>query len=290
MKLSIVIPVLNQLDMFRATYDMLRKVTNTTEHQVEFIVIDNGCDEPIDIPDCMGADIYRNEESIGVYTTFKQGMEIATGDIVAFFHSDLVVWEENWNVRVMELFARHANMGLVGFIGSNEIDSSGGRGSGTTSNFQGLSLITKSPVATQLMWVGSPASAHGGTSAGFSPAAVVDGCAMIVRREAWNQIGYQEGFPPHHFYDRLISTQMLQYNWQVGVLGIACDHFSGQTTVREDKYHRMAEKWSRANLNEDLWQKDSNGNYNWDATIYLAAEKMWLSEYRERKHHIPVKI
>ena len=45
MKLSVVIPVLNQHRLFRAVYDQLRKVTDTLKDDVEFVIIDNakGC-------------------------------------------------------------------------------------------------------------------------------------------------------------------------------------------------------------------------------------------------------
>ncbi len=285
-KLSVVVPVLNQKELARATYQLLRDNTFTVEQDVEFIIIDNGCDEPCNEQDFPGAIIVRNEETIGVYPTFKQGFSVATGDVVAFFHSDLAVWEQNWNERVMDAFRRNERLALIGFIGSNEIDQSGGRGLGTTSNFKGNILASE-----DRSWQGSPAQVHGKVSDGLSSAAVVDGCAMILRRSAWEDIGYMEDFPPHHFYDRLISVQLLSRNphWLVAVLGVACDHFSGYTTAHEIKYHKMAEAWSRAYVPEHLWVSDGNGGINWDATIYQEAERRFLGLYRDTLHFIPVR-
>lgn len=286
MKLSIVIPILNQHAMAHAVIDQLFK---TIQPGTEVIVLDNGSKESFKDDRAI---VVRFDKTIGVYPTFRDGFLFASGDVVAFFHSDLAVWEVGWDKRVLAQFEGNQRLGMVGFIGSNEIDPSGGRGLGTTSNFQGLTLLEGRSHGPDRglpmkigMWQGSHGRVHGKVSDGFSKAAVVDGCAMIIRREAWNQISYREDFPPHHFYDRLISTQLLDKNWKIGVLGIACDHFSGQTVNQEPAYHDMAQIWC---LNHGF---SGVGNpINWDATIYQEAERRWLKEYRDEKHIVPIKI
>lgn len=306
MKLSIVIPCMNQLPLVRAVYNQLRTVTSQVEQEVEFVIIDNGSNPRIDESDVPGAKIVRFDKSVGVYPTFRIGFENTTGDVVAFFHSDLVVWEWNWNGRVIEEFGRRERLGMIGFIGSNQIDMAGGRGLGTTSSFMGKTLnltsthrdakwediskgdTDKAQVVETVIqsWTGSPASAHGKVDSGFSNAAVVDGCAMIIRREAWNEIGYREDFPLHHFYDRLISTQLLEKKWQIGVLGIGIDHISGQTVNAEDGYKTIAREWM---LSHGVKEGDVY-LVNPDDGIYRIAEKMWLEEYRDRKHLVPITV
>lgn len=288
-KLSVVIPVLNQVDLAKATYKETRDNVDQTFDEVEFVIIDNGSDEPLNELDFEGAKIIRLEESVGVYPTFELGMKEAQGEYVAFFHSDLVVWEKGWNNRVVEAFEKNPLLGMIGYIGSNEIDGSGGRGLGTTSNFQGRALEAETAEGIK-GWVGSAAAIHGKVSDGLSKAAVVDGCAMILRRKAYETIEFRRDFPIHHFYDRLISTQLLQKYWEIAVLGIACDHFSGYTTAHEKKYHECAEKWSRVHIPEERWERDGIGNINWDATIYREAERIWLGEYRDEIHFVPVRV
>ncbi len=301
MKLSVVIPVLNQHQMFRSVYQQLfstsEKDVTTSKGivkacDIEFVIIDNGSTVPLVDEDAPGATIVRNYKSIGVYPTFKQGMDNTTGDIVAFFHSDLIVWEKDWQDRVINAFNNIPDLGLVGFVGSDEMDSNSGRGGGTTSNFMGNTMITG-----EGRWSGSPASAHGRTSSSLSPAAVVDGCAMIIKRSAWNKIGFRENFPPHHFYDRLISAQMLEAGFKVGVLGIACDHISGQTVNQESDYHKMAYDWLKSHqpiraLDRGQVVDRTYGEFegrNYDEDIYGAAEHMFLLEYRDIKHLVPYK-
>ena len=301
MKLSVVIPVLNQMDMSTSVYKQIRDKTRIEDDDVEFIIVDNGSLPVLDESDFLGAKIIRFDKSIGVYPVFAEGFKHATGDVVAFFHSDLVIWEDGWNLRVMEAFKVNENLGMIGFIGSKEIDSSGGRGAGTTSNFMGRTLLSSkknikafaeiSEVITHTdyqMWIGSHAAIHGKVNNGLSKAAVVDGCSMIIHRDAWEDIGVRADFPPHHFYDRLISTQLLEKGWEINVLGIACDHFSGQTVSKEDSYNQMAQKWSELHKPPIVFHEKSVAP-NWDATIYQEAERRWLKEYRD-KGMVPIRI
>lgn len=298
MKLSVVVPVLNQVPMARAVYQQLRKATDMIYDDVEFLIIDNGSKEPLSPDDFPGAKIVRNEKSSGVYPTFKQGFEETTGEIVAFFHSDMIVWEHRWNERVVRAFEEHLNLGMLGFIGSNEIDSAGGRGLGTTSNFKGETLTGYETAPDfpeprfEKKWSGSPAAAHGKVSDEYSPAAVIDGCSMIIRRSCYEGM-HREDFPLHHFYDRLISTQMLERGFEIAVLGIACDHISGQTVNKESDYQHVAYQWLLMTRNPAVFNLGTsapfNITHNYDEDIYRTAESMWLSEYRN-KGYVPCRV
>lgn len=281
MRLSVVVPVMNQVRMAKAVYAQLRRATDMAYDDVEFVIIDNGSTEPLSHDDFPGAKIVRNEQSSGVYPTFKQGFAETTGDIVAFLHSDMIVWEERWNERVVRAFDDRPKLGMIGFIGSDEIDTAGGRGLGTISNFQGDMLSDAPDIEGKSMgWNGSAAHIHGKVSDQFSRAAVIDGCAMIIKRGCFfNRVE----FPPHHFYDRLISTQMHEQGFEVGVLGIACDHISGQTVNQEPAYQKMAYEWLKERMTIfDMKYPDFDPNKNYDTDIYQIAESMWLEEYRKK--------
>lgn len=287
MKLSIVIPIHNQIPLARACYAEMVKHNSNAGVDTEFIIIDNFSDSLIQEIDFPGAKIVHNGKNTGVYPTFDQGMKIASGDIVAFFHSDLVIWEPNWNLKVLDRFIENDKLGLAGFIGSNEIDALGGRGLGTASNFAGRELRAILSNGATYSWNGSSWEIHGAHLTDFMKAAVVDGCAMIIRREAWEEISYREDFPPHHFYDRLISCQMLDVRWEIEVIGVECDHISGQTVNQEPGYQNMAYQWLSDNkkISELIrW------NNNYDSDIYKISEEMWLNEYKDIKHLIPIRV
>ena len=284
MKLSVVIPVHNQIDLAKTCY---KKILDNFRSDAEFIILDNGSDLPIQQKDFPFAKIIRNEQNIGVYPTFKQGFEVSTGDIVCFLHSDMVIWEGGWDNRVLTAFEKFSP-GLIGFIGSNEIGADGGRGLGTASNFQGLTLYN----GKDKTWQGSSWTQHGRHLETYMDGAVVDGCVMIISRFAWNTIGYRKDFPPHHFYDRLISTQMLENRFKVGILGIECDHISGQTVNQEDGYQHMAYDWLQKHYGRINYTPYLNldTKMNYDGDIYNIAEHQWLTEYRDKKHLIPIVV
>lgn len=279
-KLSVVVSVLGQHEL--ATFGITKLLENITEPSTDIIIIDNGNDYIYPLP---SPRVYHHAqfENVGVYPTFPLGFEFSDADVVAFFHSDLIVVEKGFDDRILDAFAGDPRLGLVGFVGSNEIDWHGGRGGGTTSNFQGLEYTQPNTdgESAPIIWRGSPARDHGKSDAGISNAAVVDGCAMVIRRSSWEKIGYRVDFPPHHFYDRLISTQMLEAGYKVKVLGIACDHISGQT-VGGKQYYDFAKAWCEAN---GLF-----GANNPDQVVYAQAEHMWLMEYRDQKKLVPIKV
>lgn len=281
MNISVVIPCLNQHELTTKILDQLSKVS-TLDGVLEIVVLDNGSDVPFEYNDNLDrVRVIRYDETMGVYPTIFEGLRHTTGDIIANFHNDLIVWEQDWDLRVLRCFGENPRLGLIGFVGSNQIDPSGGRGLGTTSNFKGLELRSDSG----RIWKGSAAHIHGAVSSNYSKGAVVDGCAMIFRREALSLIPQRTDFPPHHFYDRLLCTEMLERDWEVGVLGIACDHFSGQTVGPEPKYDQMARSWAEKHIPQAKWA-GYPGSYSWDQTIYQQAERMWLEEYRA-KGYVP---
>lgn len=295
MRLSIVFTVMNQFPL--ATVAIQHALDNlSADADAELIVIDNGSDVPFEymgmkrmfvVTAKNGArvqcEIVRHEKSIGVYPTFWDAMP--SGEVIAFFHSDLIVCEEGWDTRVIDAFLHHPKMGLLGFIGSNEIDGAGGRGLGTTSNFQGnayTEAILVGEGQEPKVWHGSKASIHGKHDTGFSDAAVVDGCAMIFSEDALMEIQQRMDFPPHHFYDKLLSCEVREHGYTMGVLGVACDHISGQTVNQENNYQVMAAEWC-----------DKHGvakTHNHDDAIYHESERLWLKEYRDEKKLIPCRV
>jgi GT2 family glycosyltransferase len=284
MKLAVVFPVLNQLELADAAIG-LALYQLSGKNDVELIVIDNASAKPLedfykDIPH----KIIRLEKNIGVYPTFWEALKHTDADILAFFHSDMIVEEKDWDTRILDVFRVHDRLGLVGFIGSDQIDFNGGRGNGTTSNFQGIKTVHRDKLGNQKEWQGSPAGAHGRTEKGLTRAVVVDGCAMVFRRSVLEAIKQRENFPPHHFYDRLLSCEVRELGFEVGVLGIECDHISGQTVNQENAYSIMAQEWATAH------GLTMEGVHNWDSVLYREAEKQWLMEYRDQKHLVPVKL
>lgn len=319
MKLSIVFPVMNQFPLAQTAIEFAIKNLSAQE-DVEVIILDNGSDTPFlpygerevkipvrgdfeltpqqedQLPNWTPISVLvrtiRLDKNIGVYPTFWEALKHTTGDVIAFLHSDTIISEKGWDYKMINVFKSFPSIGLVGFIGSNEIDASGGRGLGTTSNFQGLGyshggmtpVDFNNPAENFLFWRGSPAEVHGRRNGGFTMAAVVDGCAMVFRREVLEKVKQRDNFPPHHFYDRLLSCETREAGYAMGVIGIEFDHISGQTVNQEPAYGVMAQKWA------EVHGLSMNGFHNWDTVLYKEAERLWLSEYRDQKHLVPCKV
>jgi hypothetical protein len=267
MKLVSVVSILNQFPIAQQTIQFLLE---TSESDV--LVIDNGSDQEFEYDDSR-VQIVRLDEAAGSYPVYFIAPQVCDADVFAYFHSDFWVLEKKWDKRVLVELERDSKLGMIGFFWSNEIDQKGGRGSGSASNF------------TTKDGLGSSAEENGRRATGFEYAAVVDGCAMILRRTALEDIGPREDFGIHHFYDKLMSTQLLEKGWKIGGLGIECVHISGQTVNQEVKYQEAAKKWAI------LHGINPGGiGTNWDTVIYQYNEKYWLNEVRDTKRFIPLKV
>lgn len=334
MKLSIVVGVLNQFDL---AHEAIRSMVENLERpeETEIIVIDNGSDEKFsirDVPAIGLATVVRNENNTGNYPMFKQALEIAKGEIVAFLHSDVFVWQKGWDTAVRAQFDSRPELGLIGFIGSTELDFHGGRGVGTTSNMQGRTVTSYGYDAKRCAncnqfesdhatgnapdcpifsprdinsWTGSAGHIHGKQEAGMTvDGSVVDGCVMIFRKSVLAQIGFKD-LPPHHFYDRIMSCQVIEAGYKVGILGIEFDHISGQTANTQSKYQETSKAWFKEHMGIDTpqqwaevreeWVKRGRGNPSlgkvpdqWDYCSYLEAEYRFLKEYRDDKRMVPL--
>lgn len=219
----------------------------------------------------VGFGCYGTRINIGNYGIFFQLAKL-DADVILVLHNDVLIYEAGYDVRLLRCFGADPNLGLVGFVASNEVDFAGGRGLGTVSNFQGKAPGT------------SAAEVHGARDAGFRAAAIVDGCAMAFRKEALAEIPEDSACPPHHFYDKKFSMEMLSRGWHVGYLGIEQDHLSGQTANVFEGYHQLAEAWCEEH---GVYRPEAA---NWDHQIYLEAEHQFLVEWRDQKRFFPLKV
>ena len=291
-KLSIIVGALNQFDLVRESVNLMRENLDDPEN-TEIIVIDNGSDVPFEMD---GVRVVRNNENTGNYPLFRQGLSEAQGEIIAFLHSDVFVYQKGWDIAVRAQFDGQEGLGLLGFIGSTELDNWGGRGTGTVSNMQGRTVGR---------WTGSDGAIHGKKSGGMTiDGSVVDGCVMIFRRAVLQAIEPKD-MPPHHFYDRLMSVQTIEAGWKVGILGIEFDHVSGQTANHEQKWQGTSREWFRLHMGiespsewskvREDWVMRGRNNPSagkvpdqWDYAAYLEAEYRFLSEYRDQKRLVPL--
>lgn len=267
-KLAAIVYSVNKADW---TGLAIKHLKNTIDPELTSIVlVDNGSEKPYHLDmDISAVDRYiQYPGNIGGNAVFHRWKEdgwfgqSVLPDYLAFFHADLMIHEQHWDHRVIEAFERDDKLNLIGFAGSNEIDQLGGRGAGTMLNYRGQFFKGIGQAST--------AEQHGRRMNGLEPAAVLDHMSMIFRRTELEQLTPQEGnFAPFHFYDRLLSCEVLQRGGHIAVLGIDCDHFSGGTGPGADQ---LMIKW----LEENNIPYDPQRP---DLSMYVESERRFKERY-----------
>jgi GT2 family glycosyltransferase len=96
MKVSIIIPVYNQLAM---TIDCLKDVYNTSGVNLEVIVVDDGSREPVSkmipkvFPDTI---VLKNDVNCGFAKTVNKGIRAASSDIICLLNNDVKLPNPGW--------------------------------------------------------------------------------------------------------------------------------------------------------------------------------------------------
>lgn len=272
MKVSLVIPYIADSDERLKIVQRCVEVANQnkTLGYTELVLLNNGprtaweAEVPIHI---------HNYENIGVLPSFVQGFDSSTGDIVAFIHSDVLLHEVGWDERIERSFEDNPNLGLLGLFGAKGLTPDGHR-------HECMSFMAGyewgkcgcHPIAAQH---------HGNLMTGLAPAAMLDGVGMFFRAETLETLicatdSFANWRAPHHFYDRILGCKTVQAQWDVGVLGLAFDHWSGATAGGSEVYEKSARKWLAKNGHEL-----EEGQVP-DQAIYNIAEKQFFDEWRDQ--------
>lgn len=301
-RLAVVITVCDSWEVGQESLKYLME--NSTPELTEVILLNNGSYEGpkedltakypknfafVEFPENVGANGVFHQMLPVLTRMNTQWPEKYTFDTVAYFHNDLMVREEGWDQRIIAAFDRDPKLALVGFLGSNEIDGAGGRGLGTASSYMGFEYET--------IWA-SKAEIHGRRVVGTEAAAVVDHMSMIFRISMLQQLPASEdsGYAPHHFYDRILSCEVLQRDWHISMIGIECDHASGGTgmcAVPHEGRPEMGVINRNALYRKWLTKKGisfTDDQDNLDALVYKEAEKIFLSKWRDESAFIPLKV
>lgn len=285
-KLGAVVTCVDSKELAEESLYYLRQ--NSTPELTEIILVDNGSYTPL--PKFDADRIIRFEENIGVNAVFHRTIS-QLEDIglthVAHMHCDVMIREKSWDEFLLFAFETDHNLALIGLLGSNEIDGAGGRGLGTASSFFGGEYKTG--------WA-TKAEIHGRRVKGKEAAAVVDHLLMAFPLDKLKQLPPQEesGYAPHHFYDRILSCEVLSRGWHVALLGLDADHFGGGTGLckvphvgpelgcvnRDELYKR----WLEA---KGIAFKDGD---NLDLIVYKEAEKIFLNKWRDELKFLPLKV
>lgn len=163
----------------------------------------------------------------GMLPAYQMGYWHATGwkaDLIAFIHDDVKIMDPGWHTRVANQF-QDPSVGLVGFGGAL------GHGSAAMySQPYRYQLLARHNFMSNM----KDAENHGKRFIGECDAAVLDGFAMIVRREVLQLAG---GWPigsaiGYVCYDYWLSCITRRLGYRIRLVGIPCEHLGGQTFVK----------------------------------------------------------
>lgn len=266
-KFTVVVPVLNQHDV---TERLMESWFALAKSRVSILFIDNGSEQPLAEQPFVerwasehDVRVHRNEENIGVYPTFQQGMEMTDSEWVFFSHNDVEMLDWGWDERletILFLLTKHHKPGVCGMFGAKGI---------------GTPDIYRAPYEfTQLMrWHCHTVQAmHDGDPNASVPLerlweriAVLDGFSIIVSRRMFNEaLGGKfdhERYPVHHCYDQDICLDSHFGGFENYAIDVNCKHHGGVTSTRE--------KWA-----EDMGSSDLK--------IHRAAHKVMYEKFRGR--------
>lgn len=245
--------------------------------RTEICLIDNGSTYRAGNWSFAADELMVNDKNTGVLQTFKQGYELATGDIICFIHSDVLLHESGWDQRIANAFEIYPRLGLAGLFGARAVHPNGGR-EFCMSNMLGREwgMCDCHEVA---------ADHHGVREAGIKPAAVFDGVGLFFRRETLRQLVeetdmFADWRAPHHFYDRIMSCKVADLGWHMAVIGIGFDHWSGATANSSEVYNQTALNWLERH-------RESIAGGTPDQHIYNIAEQQFFEEFSKR---LPLRV
>jgi len=281
--LSIVNTVMGQHDL---TKFCINKIIENQIGEIELVIMDGKGDFEIKDGDLkndkvVNIKIIRDKES---YPAFKFWMEQTTGDIMLFMHNDVIISDHGFDSTLRYVFYKYPKIGVVGFLGSDEIDEKGSRLWGATSNWLGNTYEFNGKT-----WKGFGASNVSRQQwDGLSASVVIDGCAMAMRRSGWIPLKEKLMPVPYYDYDRIVCLRYQEMGWRVATLGLAMDHISNMTGANELKWHENVKNFGQNMKIETI--SDTTGKTNWDLSLHAASKRLFLKEWRDEKKMIPKRV
>jgi len=183
-------------------------------------------------------------EAAGFLYKLQWGYEEVHADVIGYCHSDLSIHDQGWEARVLDEF-KWPNVGVVGFVGATGL---------------GHDDIFKIPYSyTQLarcdVWSNlTDAEAHGQRLIGSKRVAVVDSCAVFVRRDLLVRCGgWPLGAYPNssHCTDLWVCLMAHRMGMRTQVVGVSATHTGGGKG-------EVGSKWLEARGTDDVLHKQAH--------------------------------
>jgi GT2 family glycosyltransferase len=209
-RVSLVMPVFNQLPLTRACLESLRPTTVP----FELVVVDNAsadgtADFLREFPHPLPLRWHRNAENLGLIRALNQGWRLAAGEFVCFLHNDTEMREPAWLARLMAALDEDERVGLAGLYGARCVRRDG--------RYMGRTLVhclAERPTLSETR----------------VEVAAVDGVCLFMRRSLLERLGgFDEEYGFFHGYDRDISFSVREAGLRCVVVNAPFVHRGGGT-------------------------------------------------------------
>jgi glycosyltransferase involved in cell wall biosynthesis len=90
----------------------------TSPEHKEHLIKSSGLDKRLQV-----IEIINNGESLT--KSYNRGLKQATNDIVVFCHDDIIIETKQWGKKLLKLFSRNSQYGVLGVAGTKYMSSSG---------------------------------------------------------------------------------------------------------------------------------------------------------------------
>jgi len=233
LRITVVVPVLNQKELTQQFLDTIR--ANEGSAKFQLVLVDNGSDEPIRdwLIGLRDNDlVIRNDSNIGVMPALNQAWKVLKDvtDYIFYTHNDVMIYEKNWDDKLLRVLPNIPDCGVAGFYGA--------KGIGTHDIYrspyfmQQLVRVENVSACTRM-----DAAVHGfrAPRGETEEVAVMDGFSLIVRTELLNKLGgFDRSYPIHHNYDNDICLESMDKGYKNYVIAMDAQHLGGRTDVGED--------------------------------------------------------
>jgi GT2 family glycosyltransferase len=209
MRVSVVLPVYNQLALTRACLQSLRG----TSEPFELCIVDNASTDGTEAffrttPLPFRRRYHRNAENVGLIRALNQGAALAGGDVLCFLHNDTEMRDVRWLARLRAALDE-PGVGLAGLYGIRRLRRDG--------RYVGRTIVHT---------LEGSASLHGDAT----EVAAVDGVCLAVSRPMLRKVGgFDEGYGFLHGYDRELSFAVREAGYRCVVVNAPFVHHGGGT-------------------------------------------------------------
>jgi len=161
----------------------------------------------------------ENHNKYSLSKAYNMGAVNSKFDFLCFVHEDVIFLTQDWGKRILEMFKKNDNLGIIGLAGS-KIKSSLPTGWGTgIDTYDRINLV-------QVDKDGDSFHCSRSGIKNYEDIKVLDGVFLFTKWSIWNEFKYDESIEGFHIYDIDFSLRVTQKYQGIVFYDLLLAHFS----------------------------------------------------------------